>query len=207
MQDLLQRAFFALVVRPFLVIFTGLRVHGREHIPDADPFILIANHSSHLDGVSLLALFPVSRLRRIRPVAAADYFERNPLVGWLSRTFFNILPIARRDITAENDPRARMLGTLERGHSLVLFPEGTRGAGDEMGRFRSGVVFLIQSLPSVPVVPVFLENMGRSLPKGEFLPVPFFCAIRIGAPLHLTGSQEEILQALQDSVRGLEEGP
>jgi 1-acyl-sn-glycerol-3-phosphate acyltransferase len=204
LQDLLQRVFFALVIRPFLAIFVGLRVRGRENLPVAEPFILIANHSSHLDAISLLSLFPGHRLRHIRPVAAADYFERSPLVGWLTRTFFNTLPIVRRDVTAENDPRPRMLATLRAGDSLILFPEGTRGASEGIGRFRTGVANLVQNLPSVPVVPAFLENMGRSLPKGEYLPVPFFCGIVIGPPLLVGGTQEEILEALQAAVRSLQ---
>jgi 1-acyl-sn-glycerol-3-phosphate acyltransferase len=203
LQDLIQRAFFALLMRPFLAIFVGLRVSGREHLPAADPFILIANHSSHLDTVSILSLFPGSRLRRIRPVAAADYFERNRLIGWVTRTLFNTLPIVRRDVTEENDPRPRMLQTLKDGTSLILFPEGTRGAGQEIGRFRTGVAYLVLHLPGLSVVPVYLENMGRSLPKGEFVPVPFFCGVRIGAPLRPAGTQEEILAALEAAVREL----
>src|SRR5262245_66539409 len=77
LRSILQMLFFALAVRPFLVLFIGLRVRGREHIPGSGPFILVANHSSHLDTISLLSLFPLTRLRGIRPVAAADYFERN----------------------------------------------------------------------------------------------------------------------------------
>jgi 1-acyl-sn-glycerol-3-phosphate acyltransferase len=207
LQEILQRAFFALAIRPFLMIFVGLRVSGREHLPLRDPFILVANHSSHLDAVSLLSLFPGTRLRSIRPVAAADYFERNRAIGWLTRTFFNTLPIVRKDVTPECDPRPQMLKVLAAGQSLILFPEGTRGSGEDLGRFRTGVAYLIQNMPSAPVLPVFLENMGRSLPKGEFLPVPFFCGIRIGAPLRPTGTQEQILSALETAVRSLTQHP
>jgi 1-acyl-sn-glycerol-3-phosphate acyltransferase len=206
LQRVLQRLFFAFAIQPFLAAFVGLRVSGREHLPQADPFILVANHSSHLDTAALLSLFPGSRLRYIRPVAAADYFERNPVIGWLTRTFFNTLPIVRINITPENDPRRRMLDALAAGHSLVLFPSGTRDTGEGGGRFRGGVAHLVQHMPVVPVVPVYLENMGRSLPKGEFVPVPFFCGIRIGAPLLLSGSQEEILATLEARVRALAEG-
>src|SRR5256885_6899681 len=134
LQEILQRMFFALAIRPFLAVFVGLRVRGREHLPEADPFILVANHSSHLDATSLLSLFSGSRLCRIRPVAAADYFERNRAIGWLTRTFFNTLPIVRKDLTPETDPRPRMLEALAAGQSLILFPEGTRGSGDAIGR-------------------------------------------------------------------------
>jgi 1-acyl-sn-glycerol-3-phosphate acyltransferase len=202
-RHLVQAAFALLFLRPFLALFIGVRVRGREHLPGRDPFILIANHSSHLDTASLLALFPVARLRRIRPCAAADYFERTRTIAFLSRTLFNILPIHRDGAHAEEHPIRRMREALERGESLLLFPEGTRGRGPDMAPFKSGVAHLVEQLPQVPVVPAYLVNMGRALPKGEFLPVPFFCEVRIGAPLRLTGTREEILRSLRAAVEAL----
>ena len=198
-----QMVVFALVIRPFMALFIGLRVRGREHLSQPGPFILIANHSSHLDTISLLSLFPLNRLRRIRPVAAADYFERNAFVSLFTRTLFNILPIARKNITPENNPLRRMREAIEAGDSIIIFPEGTRRSGSEMGEFRSGVAHLIDKMPGVPVVPAYLVNMGRSLPKGEFIPVPFFCEIRIGAPRVLQGSRQEITRSLEAAVREL----
>lgn len=200
-RDLAQMIFFLLVVRPFLTLFIGLRVRGREHLPESNPFILVANHSSHLDTVALLSLFSIDRLRNVRPVAAADYFERNRFLSSLSKTLFNILPIARKNITPENNPLRRMQQAIESGQSLIVFPEGTRGAGEELGQFRAGVAHLLERVVGLQVVPVYLVNMGRSLPKGEFLPVPFFCEIRIGAPLVLSGSRSEITRRLESAVR------
>ena len=203
--NLVQMIFFALVIRPFLALFIGLRVRGREHLPPSGPFILIANHSSHLDTVSLLSLFPLNRLRRIRPVAAADYFDRNKVISVLSRTLFNILPIVRTHITAENNPIRQMRAALEAGDSLIIFPEGTRGTGEELGEFRSGVAHLLEKTPDLCVVPAYLINMGRSLPKGEFLPVPFFCEIRLGRPISIQGNRREITALLEAAVRELKD--
>jgi 1-acyl-sn-glycerol-3-phosphate acyltransferase len=203
MRGALQVAFFALVVRPFMALFIGLRVRGRELLPAADPFVLIANHTSHLDTVSLLSLFPLRRLARVRPVAAADYFERTRLRSWLSHTLFNILGVERKRVTKEANPLARMLESLRAGDSLILFPEGTRGTGGEAGHFLPGVAHLVEAAPEVPVVPAFLVNMGRSLPKGEWLPVPFFCEVRLGPPLHPRGSRDEILRQLEAAVAAL----
>jgi len=202
-RDVAQMIAFALVMKPFMTLFIGLRVRGREHLSRSEPFVLVANHSSHLDTISLLSLFPLTRLRRIRPVAAADYFERNKFVSLFTKTVFNILPIARKNITTENNPLRRMRDALQAGDSLIIFPEGTRGSGEQIGEFRSGVAHLIEKMPGVSVIPAYLVNMGRSLPKGEFIPVPFFCEIRIGAPLVLTGSRQEITKALEAAVREL----
>ena len=200
LRDVAQIAAFALAIKPFMALFIGLRVRGRQHLSGREPFILIANHSSHLDTISLLSLFPLGRLRRIRPVAAADYFERNKFVSLFTKTLFNILPIARKNITAENNPLRRMVAAIEAGDSLIIFPEGTRGSGKRVGEFKSGVAHLIGKLPGVAVVPAYLVNMGRSLPKGEFIPVPFFCEIRIGPPRVVEGNRQEITKALEAAV-------
>ncbi len=206
-RDLIQISFFALVLRPFMTLFIGLRVRGREHLPKSDPFILVANHSSHLDTVSLLNLFPLERLPRLRPVAAADYFGRNRLVSTLSRTCFNILPITRKGITPDTNPLPQMEAILRTGQSLIIFPEGTRGSGEDIARFHSGTAHLIERCPDVPVVPAYLVNMGRSLPKGEWIPVPFFCEVRLGEPQILRGNCREITAALEAAVRQLREAP
>lgn len=205
LRNVVQMTAFALAIKPFMALFIGLRVRGREHLLMPGPFILVANHSSHLDTISLLSLFRLNRLRRIRPVAAADYFERNAFVSVFTKTLFNILPIARKNITPENNPLRRMREAIEAGDSLIIFPEGTRGSGEQIGEFRSGVAHLIEKMPGVPVVPAYLVNMGRSLPKGEFIPVPFFCEIRIGAPRVLEGSRQEITRTLEAAVRELAE--
>ncbi len=205
-QDLAQRLFFLLAVRPFLTLFIGLRVRGREHLPESGPFVLVANHASHLDTVSLLALFPLARLRDVRPVAAADYFERTRLTALVSRTLFNILPIRRRreDRAAGEDPLAPLLEALAQGQALVLFPEGTRRSeATDVGEFKAGIAHLVERRPGLTVVPCWLANMGRTLPKGELVPVPFICRVSLGAPLQPSGSPAEILAALERAVRTL----
>lgn len=197
--------FFAALIKPFMLLFIGLRVRGRNHLPESGPFLLIANHSSHLDTIALLSLFPLAQLGRIRPVAAADYFERNHLISWFTKSFFNILPIARTHITAQNNPLDAMRAAIEAGQSLILFPEGTRGSGEAPGKFRAGAAHLIEHVPGVPVVPAYLLNMGRSLPKGAYIPVPFFCEIRFGPPLQPRGKRREILEQIESAVQQLQQ--
>lgn len=198
-----QKLFFLLFVKPFMAIFIGLRVYGKHNLPKDHPFIIIVNHSSHLDTLSLLSVFPIKDLHRIQPVAAADYFNRNPFISFLTHKLFNILTIPRSGINKENNPVQLMKKALEQGNSLIVYPEGTRSLTGEIGRFRPGIAHLIKEIPKIKIIPVFLANMGRSLPKGEYLPIPFFCEIVIGEPLLLQGDKAVIMQVLEDAVKGL----
>lgn len=195
-----QVLFFALIVRPFLRLFVGVRVQGREHLPRDGSFVLIANHSSHLDTVALMSLFPLAELHRLRPCAASDYFERNRFIALLSHTFIGILPIDRKHIRRENHPVKIMSEALERGQRLILFPEGTRAADETIHDFKPGIAHLVEAHPGLRIVPVRLHNFGRALPKGEFVPLPFFCEIRIGPPPTLAGTRDEILAALRNAI-------
>ena len=198
-----QKLFFLIFVKPFMALFIGLRVYGRHNLPKTHPFIIVANHSSHLDTLSLLSVFPIKELPMIQPVAAGDYFNRNHLIAFLTHKLFNILTIPRSGITRENNPVKIMKKAITQRKSLIIFPEGTRSLTGEIGRFRPGVAHLVKETPDVKVVPAYLANMGRSLPKGEYLPLPFFCEIVIGEPLVLEGEKPEITQLLENRVKGL----
>lgn len=200
-----QKLFFILFVKPFMAIFIGLRVYGKHNLPKTHPFIIVANHSSHLDTLSLLSIFPIKDLHRIQPVAAGDYFNRNPFISFLTHKLFNILTIPRAGINKENNPVKLMKMALEGGNSLIIYPEGTRSLTGEIGRFRPGIAHLVKEIPGIKVIPVFLANMGRSLPKGEYLPIPFFCEIVIGEPLLLQGDKAVIMQTLESVVKGLKD--
>ena len=180
LRDLVRTAAFALLVRPFLVLATGLRVTGRENLPLRGPAVIAANHNSHLDVLALIGLFPAGLLSRIRPVAAADHFQKPGLIGWLARTFLAIVAIDRSGQGAE-----AVLGpvrdALRRGAIVILFPEGTRGEPEVMTRFRRGASVLAAEFPDVPFVPVYLHGLGKSLPKGDWRFVPFAAEAHIGA--------------------------
>jgi len=203
MRDLAQVLFFLLVVRPLMALFIGLRVYGRQHLPRRHPYIIVANHSSHLDAVALLGLFPLKELKCVRPVAASDYFDVNGLRRFVSRTFFHIVPIRRKGISRHEDPLAPLEKVLRDGQSLIFFPEGTRSMTGDVERFHSGIAHLLERMPDVAVVPVYLANMGRSLPKGEVILVPFFCDVRIGVPISPRGSHAEVVEVLRNAVLAL----
>jgi 1-acyl-sn-glycerol-3-phosphate acyltransferase len=203
LRNLAQAIFFLLIVRPFVMIVIGLNICGGERLPLQGPAIVAANHNSHLDTLTLLALWPLSALRRVRPVAAADYFLSNAALAWFSLNVIRILPIDRQRNDADGDPLAAMSEALSRGEILIVFPEGSRGAPEQLGRFKSGIARLAERHPDVPIVPVFLHGLGKSLPRGDFLLVPFFADVVVGEALRWRGSVAETMRAYQAAMEDL----
>lgn len=169
--------FFALVVRPGLLVLTGLRAIDRDRLPAAGPAVIAANHNSHLDVVALMSLFPLRVLHRVRPVAAADRFLKPGPLGWLARNILNIIPIDRSGKGA-GSVLGPVRAAIDRGEIVIIFPEGTRGAPEVMQKFRRGVSVLAEALPFVPFVR--LHGLGKSLPSGDWRFVPFSAEARIG---------------------------
>jgi 1-acyl-sn-glycerol-3-phosphate acyltransferase len=199
----LKRLFFALVVRPFLLVVTGFNVRHGERLPRGGPALVVANHNSHLDTVVLMSLFPARLLDRVRPVAAADYFLKSAPLAWFSRNLIGIIPVARGGRAAGEDPLAGISAALESGEIVIFFPEGTRGEPERFKEIRSGIFHLSQRHPAVPIVPVFLHGLGKALPKGAFLPVPFFCDVFVGEPLERAGEKEVFLAGLKSRLEAL----
>jgi 1-acyl-sn-glycerol-3-phosphate acyltransferase len=207
MNRLIQLIFFALIVRPIILVVIGLNVRRQKELPQDGPAIIVANHNSHLDTVVLMTLLPLSRLRKIRPVAAADYFLKNKLLAWFSREIMGIIPLKRTADGASLDERLRgVFQALDRGEILILFPEGSRGEPEKMAKFKSGVAYIAEKYPMIPVYPVFLHGLGKSLPKGEALLVPFFCDVLIGDKLFWNGNSRAFMDHLETSMLGLASG-
>lgn len=167
--------------------------------------VYFANHSSHLDFILLWAALPSKLRRRTRPVAAADYWFVGGFKEFLIRRVFNGVAVERQGRTPGTSPLQPLLDALDEGYSLIIFPEGTRGSGEEMLPFKSGIYHLAKDRPNVELVPVWMDNCYRVMPKGSFLPAPLLCSVRFGEPTHL--SQEEkkpaFLERLKGSVEGL----
>ena len=193
-------AFLRLVARPAALFLTGVDVVGRENLPTSGPAIIAANHASHVDTLLLLTIFPPRLMARLRPVAAADYFLRGPLIGWFSRKLVGIVPIERH-AGGHEDVLAPAREALAAGDIVIIFPEGTRGAGDdELGPLKAGVARLAAACPGAPVTPVWIEGAGRVLPKGAVLPAPMNCTVLAGAPIAWGGDRDAFMEALRASL-------
>ncbi len=205
MSRVLQALFFWLVVRPFLLVGIGFNVRHRERLPVAGPAILAPNHNSHLDAVVLMTLLPARLLHRIRPVAAADYFLRNRVLAWFARAIMGIIPIERRGGGREAgaDPLAAVSQALERGEIVILFPEGTRGEPEQLAAFKSGIGHLARRYPRVPVIPVFMHGLGKTLPRGSLVPVPFFCDVFVGEALYGLEDHKAFVERLTGRMQAM----
>lgn len=144
--------------------------------------IYFANHSSHFDTLALWSALPPRLRRATRVVAAQDYWGSGAR-AWLATRGFNALFIDRQGGAHGVDPLAPLHAALRDRQSLIVFPEGTRRVQALPGPFKSGLYHLAQRHPDVELVPVYLDNLWRSMPKGAWLPVPLTCAVRFGAPL------------------------
>lgn len=177
----------------------------RERLPDRGPAVVVANHNSHLDAMTLMTLFGMRRLSNVHPVAAVDYFLSNPWLAWFSTQIIGIIPLNRNMKGERTDPLAGISDALAAGKILILFPEGTRGQPEKMEEFKTGIAHIAKRHPDVPVVPVLLHGLGKALPKGEGILVPFFCDVFVGEKLSWPGNRDEFMKQIETQMKSLAE--
>ncbi len=195
---ILQALFFVLIVRPLLAIIIGANIRRADRMPTHGPSILAANHNSHLDTLFLMSFYPLSTLYRVRPVAAADYFMQNRVLAWFALNIMHVLPLHRGSQMKRN-PLANIEAALENGDILILFPEGSRGEPEKRSALKSGIAHLMERQPSVNVCPIYLHGLGKALPKGDWLPVPFFADVFVGESFAWQGSRQNTMQRLEQA--------
>ncbi len=195
--------FYNVFVRFVVAIVLGTNVRHRERLPDKGPAIIVANHNSHLDTMVLMTLMPAKLLPEIQPVAAADYFLTSPALAWFAEKIIGILPLKRKRDSDDEDLLAPVHGSIAKGRILIFFPEGSRGQPEEMSELRSGIARLAERHPEVPVVPVIMQGLGKALPKGEALLVPFFCDVFVGEPKFWNGDKSRYMAELRAIMESL----
>lgn len=176
----------AMLVTGFARLVTGVRPEWRGCEPKARRRVYFANHTSHGDFVLIWTVLPPVLRRRTRPVAARDYWGGDGLRGFVGREVFNAVLIDRTPLPGHPHPIESMKSALADGDSLIFFPEGTRNTGDEiLLPFRSGLYYLARGDAQTEFIPVWIDNLSRVMPKGQFVPIPLLCSVTFGAPLQL----------------------
>ncbi len=185
---------------------SGFTVRWTHDYCDLRQRVFFANHTSHLDAVVLWACLPREMRSLTRPVAAADYWGASKFRRFMARSF-NAILIDRREIKVHHSPVEMMIREMRDIYSLIVFPEGSRALDGEMNEFKSGLYYLAKKRPELDLVPVYMENLNRILPRGEVLPVPLLSSITIGEPMRLTPGEPktEFLHRAQNRVRELKE--
>ncbi|MEX5689008.1 lysophospholipid acyltransferase family protein [Pseudomonas silesiensis] len=179
-------------------LLTGARSLWLGCAPQAVQRIYFANHSSHGDFVLLWASLPPALRSITRPVAGADYWLKSPLRRYIINRVFNGVMVDRERKETDYNPLQPMLDALENGDSLIIFPEGTRNPEEGLLPFKSGLYHLAKAYPQAQLIPVWIANLNRVMPKGRVLPLPLLCTISFGAALAL-GEEETKAQFLERS--------
>ena len=169
---------------------SGATVRWVNCEPDTCQRVYFANHTSHLDALVLWASLPKPIRNLTRPVAAADYWQGGAVRRYMA-SVFNALLIDRKKIKVHNSPIDMMIREIGNQYSLIVFPEGGRNPSGETGTFKSGLFHLAKKRPDLELMPVYIDNLNRVMPKGEFLPVPLLSCISIGAPIYLESGENK----------------
>ena len=171
-------------------LITGAQGHWKGCPPKAEQRIYFANHQSHLDWVLIWAALPHELRAATRPIAARDYWAGTPFKRWLTTEVFHAVYVSRQR-TDDQDPLEPLVEALRQGDSLVIFPEGTRSSAGDPLPFKSGLYHLAEQFPNVALVPAWIDNVQRVMPKGEVVPVPILCTVTFGAPLQLEPGEDK----------------
>jgi 1-acyl-sn-glycerol-3-phosphate acyltransferase len=187
-------------------LLSGASVRWIDSQPDTCQRVYFANHTSHLDAIVVWSALPMNLRCLTRPVAAKEYWSRGWVRQYLAR-IFNALLIDRTEIKVHQSPVDLMIREMGHTYSLIIFPEGGRSAGEEIGEFKSGLYYLCKKRPDLEVVPVHIDNLNRVLPRGEFLPVPLLSCISFGPPMWLEANEPktEFLKRARQAVLRLKE--
>ena len=190
--------------RNFLKIFIGLSYINNKSLKNKKQFILIANHNSHMDTMAIMSAIPSRYIHRVHPIAARDFFGGSLFKKILMRYLVNATLIKRDRTDPENDPIDSMDKMLKKSRSLILYPEGSRGIPGVMTNFKKGLGYLIQRNPDVDVIPVYLDNVYKTLPKGKKIILPYNCSINFGEPIKFNSYElEDILESSEKAISKL----
>lgn len=199
---------YSVILRTFLKIIVGVKMESTEFFQEEEQFIIVANHNSHLDTMSIMASLPSSIIHKVKPVAAKDHFGKTRLSTFLSENLINSLLIERKrdKENPANDPICQMVTELDKGNSLILFPEGTRGKPEIEEPLKAGIALVLQQRPHIKFVPAYMQGMGLAMPKGDALIIPHTSRLVYGKAQHIKSLNiEAILDQIQENFDELKD--
>ncbi len=206
MKRLFLTILYVYIVRLFLRIIVGVHYHNKEVLNKKKQFIVVSNHNSHLDSLALMSALSSSQIANTHPVAAEDYFGQSPMRAFFTRFFTNAILIPRAAIKGGQNPIRLMSSVLSNGSSLILFPEGSRGEPEKMQEFKKGIGLILKMHPEIPYIPIFIKGMGKVLPKGERMLVPFDTYICFGEPANCKSTNvDDMVKEIEQSIVDLSE--
>ena len=201
MKKLILVIIYTIFWRNFLRIIIGLKYFNNDSLRNIKQFILIANHNSHMDTMAIMSAIPYRFIHKVHPIAARDFFGKNLFQKILMRYLVNATLIRRDREDNTRDPINDMDKMLKKKRSLILFPEGSRGIPGKMGNFKTGLGHLVQKNPKIDVIPVYLENIYKTLPKGKKMILPYNCSIKFGKSIKFNSLEiKDILQTAEKEL-------
>jgi len=188
----------------FVRLLTGAQARWHGCPPKAEQRIYFANHQSHIDLVLMWAAMPAELRHNTRAIAAKDYWTKSKFKQWITTAVFNVVYVERVK-TGDEDPLVPLVEALHNGDSVIIFPEGTRGFEAEPAAFKAGLYNLAVKFPHVRLIPAWINNVQRVMPKGEVIPVPILCSVTFGAPIALGVDEDRrsFLTRARDAVIAL----
>ena len=189
---------YTFIINPILTLIIGVNFENKSSLRGQQQFLIVANHNSHLDALSILAAIPYSQFRKVHTVVAADYFGKNRLCKIFVKLFFNAVFINRNSVKNEPSSIEILDHLLKQGKSLILFPEGSRGVPGVVTDFKKGAAILLQRNPHIHFIPAHLNGFGRVLPKGSSVIIPLNCKVRFGQPMRANTVN---INALLDQIK------
>ena len=189
---------FGYALLGFVRLLTGAQARWYGSPPKAEQRIYFANHQSHADLVMIWAALPEELRSITRPIAARDYWTKTDFKRWITTAVFNAVYVDR-ERQGDEDPLQPLIDALQSGDSLIIFPEGTRGHAAEPQAFKAGLYNLALKFPHIELIPAWINNVQRVMPKGEVVPVPVLCSVTFGAPVQLLPGEER--RAFLDRAR------
>lgn len=196
------RIIYSVIMRGFLKLIIGVQIPNADFLRNEKQFVIVANHNSHLDTMSLMASIPSEIIHTVKPVAAKDHFGKNWWSTLLSEKLVNSLLINRKRDKEDpaNDPIHQMIAELDKGKSLIVFPEGTRGKPEIEEPLKAGIALVLAARPDVTLVPAYMQGMGKAMPKGDSLIIPHTSQLIYGNAQKVRSTEvSDILDQIQEN--------